>query len=127
VSETDKAGRVAIIAALYTLIALAWVYWALDSRDGLNQPGENGRMFGATVVVLGLVHFATGYLGRSLLLLILPALLVAIAVPAGDFPTSRPEYPIWFGLALLAPIFVVLTGIGLAARRLARSAIPSGQ
>jgi hypothetical protein len=111
------ARRDPIIAGLYAMIAVAWVYGALDSSGGLNQLGENRRMFAITVGVLGLVHLAAGYLGRSLLLLLLPALLVAIAVPAGDFPTSRPEYPIWFGLALVAPIFVVLTGIGMAASR----------
>ncbi len=109
--------RLPIIAGLYAMIAAAWVYGALDSSGGLNQLGENRRMFTLTVGFLGLVHLAVGYLGRNLLLLVLPAVLVAIAVPAGDFPASRPEMPIWLWLALLSPIFVVLTGIGIAVRR----------
>jgi hypothetical protein len=112
------ARRDAIIVGLYVMIAVAWVYVGLNWRGGLNQLGENGRMTAVTVGLLGVVHLAAGYYGRSLLLLLFPALLVAIAVPADDFPTSRPEMPISYYLALLTPILVVLTGIGMAARRL---------
>jgi hypothetical protein len=113
------ARRDLVISALYTAISLAWVYGALDSRSGLNQFGENDRMVWTSVAFLGLVHFVVGYLRPSVWMLLLPAILVAVAVPAGDFPTSRPEYPIWFGLALLAPLLVVATGFGMAIRRFA--------
>jgi hypothetical protein len=106
------------IGVLYSAVALGWVYGALDSPGGLNQLGENDRMIYLTIAFLGLTHFVAGYSQPSVWVLLLPAILVAVAVPAGDFPTSRPEYPIWFGLALLAPLLVLATGIGIAARRL---------
>jgi hypothetical protein len=106
------------IGVLYVAVALGWVYGALDSPGGLNQIDQNDRMIYLTIAFLGLAHFVAGYSRPSVWVLLLPAILVAVAVPAGDFPTSRPEYPIWFGLALLAPLLVLATGIGIVARRL---------
>lgn len=107
------------IAALYTAVAVAWVYGALNWSGGLNQHGQNDRMIWVSVAFLGLVHLVVGYYRPSIWVLLLPAILVAVAVPAGDFPSSRPEMPIWYGLALLAPLLVAATGVGMVARRLA--------
>jgi hypothetical protein len=106
------------VGVIYTGVALAWVYEALNSSGGLARESGNDRMVWTTVAFFGLVHLAVGYFRPSLWMLLLPAILVVVAVPAGYFPTSRPEYPIWFGLAFLAPVLVVATGIGIAARRL---------
>jgi hypothetical protein len=114
-------GRTAVLVALYLAVSAAWIYRALDSEDGLNQLGENDRMFVITIAVLGFLHLAYGYLVARWWVVLLPAALVALAIPAGDFPSSRPEYPIWFGLAMLAPLLVVLAGLGLGARRIRRS------
>jgi hypothetical protein len=113
------------ILGLYTGVALAWVYGALNWSGGLSRESGNDRMVWATIVVLGVTHLAVGYFGRGVWLLAVPAVLVLLAVPAGYFPTSRPEMPIWFGLAMLAPIFVVSVGIGMLTRRLGRRAEPS--
>jgi hypothetical protein len=108
------------VTLFYAAVALIWVYGALNWSEGLNQHGYNDQMIAVSIAFLGLVHVAVGYYGRSIWLLALPAFLVAVAVPAGDFPTTRPEFPIWFGLLLLSPLLLVLTGLGMAARRFGR-------
>jgi hypothetical protein len=118
--------RALVIAGVYAGVATAWVYGALNSPGGLNQLGQTGEMYLVTLVVLGLVHLVAGYAG-GIAMLALPVILVAVAVPAGDFPASRPEYPIWFGLALVAPVLVALTGVGTAARRFGPLALRQAQ
>jgi hypothetical protein len=74
-------------------------------------------MFGLSIAFLGLAHAACGYLLGRWWVVLLPAVPIVLAIPAGDFPTSRPEYPIWFGFAMLAPLLLVLAAVGILARK----------
>jgi hypothetical protein len=110
--------RALVVLALYLIASAAWIYGALNSPDGLNRVDDNTPMFGLSIAFLGGVHAACGYLLGRWWAVLLPAVLIVLAIPAGDFPASRPEYPIWFGLAMLAPVLLVPAALGVLARKL---------
>ena len=103
----------AIPALAYLAAMTAWIYavWnaAAQPRGGL------GHAFGIALVVL---HVAAGLAVARWWALVLPALLVPLAVPAGYGAGLEQDAPIWMHLIREAPFAAVLIGLGVGVRKL---------
>ena len=73
----------------------------------------------AFLLGLALLHVLSGWFIARWWAVLLPALIVPLAVPAGTPDAGEDPLPIWFGLAwFVAPIGAALIGIAVAVRRL---------
>ena len=106
--------RAAAIPALAYLAAMTvWIYAVWNA--GAQPRGALGHAFGIALVAL---HVGAGAgVGRWWALL-LPALLVPVAVPAGFAPGAGQDDPIWMDLVLEAPFAALLIALGVGARKL---------
>lgn len=105
-------GKLAI--GLYVALAFVWVNWVLDRQLFFGSDVAAGIGF----VVLALVHAAVGFaIGRDWAAL-LPLVTVAIAAPLGYPSANKGEpWPIWLGLVLWVPLWMLVVAIGGALRR----------
>ena len=85
-----------------------------------------GRDAAAWVLLAFMValHLATGWVGRRVVLALLPLLAILLAVPGGypDANRGGDPFPLWFSVAVTAPVGAVLiAAAALGARRKRRA------
>jgi hypothetical protein len=103
-------------------LALAAAFLAADVYGIENTPRvENGGWWGWIATVLLICGYVGGGLviGRWWAALVVPLLAILIAVPAGENPAYDGDIPwVAFIYVYLAPVFVVVTGVGVALSKL---------
>ena len=111
-------GRNGAIAAPFLVTACLWIYGVLNADWGglVSAPTFDRALF-STVAIFSALSLLAGFVHGNSFAFALPPLVVLAAVPAGHFPTSLPEFPIWFGLAMLLPVLYVAVGLGVACRK----------
>jgi hypothetical protein len=104
--------RSLIGAVVYLAVMTLWIYGVANRWD----PGSGAWQ----LPVLILVQLLAGLAIARWWAVLLPVVIVLVSIPAG-YPPIAPEYvepfPIWFGLALVAPVAFLLIAVGVAARK----------
>ena len=108
--------RVGAAALVYVAAAAGWVYGIIERIDAAD---DEPWLF-VSYAALAVLHVGVGYAIARWWAVLLPARPIPLAVPAEYVPDTRPEFPIWFALALLAPFGCALLAAGVAAARIAR-------
>jgi hypothetical protein len=106
--------RAAAVVA-YAALALFWIYVGAERQLGFGSDAA----FALFVAVAAVAHFATGFAVGRWWAVVLPALAVLAAIPAGYPDANKGEpFVIWFGLAwLVAPGGTALIALGVLVRR----------
>jgi hypothetical protein len=107
----------AVLAGVgYTALMAFWIYWVSERQ--LFYGSDAGGF--ALLALFGAIHLAVGLIAGRWWAVPLPLLTVLLAAPAGYPDANKGEpLPIWSGLALFAPIAVLLVAVGVGVRRLA--------
>jgi peptidoglycan/LPS O-acetylase OafA/YrhL len=103
-----------VVAAGYLAAMTVWIY-----AIALPQVGYVSDVAGAVfLAALAAVHVATGWgVGRWWAVL-LPAVAVVLALPAGTPERGDEPFPVWFALAVfIAPPGTLLIALAVTARR----------
>jgi hypothetical protein len=102
-----------ITIGLYLVLISVWIYWVLDRQLLYGSDLSGWPVIG----VVGLAHVMFGFgVGRTWAVL-LPLLAVLIAVPLGYPSANKGEpLPIWLGLLIWAPVYMLAVAIGTRAR-----------
>jgi peptidoglycan/LPS O-acetylase OafA/YrhL len=101
------------VAAAYVVAMAVYVYAIVDPAVTF---GSDARAAAVGVGLLA-VHVATGWAIGRWWAVLLPALAVPVAVPAGYPDRGEPE--LWVPIAfVVAPLGVCVIGVAVAARRL---------
>ena len=101
------------VAGAYVAVVVGWVYGIIEQVDA----ADDEPWLLVSYAGLAVLHFVVGYLLARWWAVLLPAIPIPLAVPTGYVPDTRPEFPIWMGLALLAPFGCALLLAGVALRR----------
>jgi len=105
------------VSVLYLACMAGFVYGIAEQQVGYGSDVTNVVVLGGLVVL----QVATGWGAAHWWAVPLPAVAVLIALPAGYPDDLRGEpLPIWFGLAVFAPIGALLIATGVGAARLLR-------
>jgi hypothetical protein len=108
--------RLALAGAAYLAVMAGLIYGVFN--NGLGQ--DTAALAVAVLVLVGLLHFGTGYAARSWWALFLPVLAVITAVPAG-YPNgvAGEPFPIYFVVMVMGIFGTPLIGAGafLGSRR----------
>jgi hypothetical protein len=108
--------RPLIVAAAY-VAAMAFYIWVIADR---NWTFASDAREAVVLVALAGLHLATGWSVGRWWAVLLPALAIPLAIPAG-YP-ERTEPQLWIGIAyVLVPIGTVLIGVSAAIRRVSAS------
>lgn len=90
-----------------------WIYGVVNRWD----PDSGAWQLPVLIIAQLVAGFAVSRWWAALL----PVVVVFVSMPAG-YPPITPEYaeplPIWFGLAVAAPVGCLLVAIGVATRKL---------
>jgi hypothetical protein len=105
-----------VVAAAYVAAMAVFIYGIVDPSVGYGSDVASGIGIGA----LALLHLGTGWAIGRWWAVLLPALTIPIALPAGSPERTEPE--IWIGVAyVIAPTGAVLIGLAAALRRVTTS------
>ena len=105
-------GRPLLASGLYFVCMAGFVYGL-----GERQVGYGSDVAGALVLAaLAVLQVVTGFGAARWWAILLPALAVLVAIPAGypDANRGSDPLPIWIGLAFLAPVGALLVAAGVA-------------
>jgi hypothetical protein len=108
--------RVILVGLGYAALMAFWIYWVSERQ--LFDGSDAGNI--VLLALFGAAHLVAGFTARRWWAVALPLLAVVLAAPAGYPNANKGEpLPIWIGLALFAPIAMLLVAIGVGVRQLA--------
>jgi hypothetical protein len=102
-------------AVAYLAIMTLWIYGVADRWDA-----DSGAW---QLPVLVMVQMLAGLAVGRWWAVLLPIVVVFVSIPAGDPSITADSryvepFPIWFGLAVAAPVAILLVALGVATWRL---------
>jgi predicted membrane protein len=100
-------------AVAYLAIMTLWIYAVANRWD----PDSGAWQLPVPVIVQLLAGLVIGRWWA----LLLPVIVVFVSIPAGNPPITADyvePFPIWFGLAVAAPVAILLVALGVGARRI---------
>lgn len=100
--------RAAVGVALYAALTAAWIYGFANTSIG---NGDAAAVFG--LATLTAIHLGAGLAVGRWWAVLLPALPIVIAMPAGTPPVGGEPFPIWFTLTLFALPAAALVAVGV--------------